>query len=368
MITFEWPWALATIPLPFAARYLLSPARAAAGQALRLPFLQSPSGLEGGSSSARGRWRRVLAWLAWTLLVLAAARPQWLGDPVNLPVSGRDLMLAVDVSGSMEQPDYRLEDRSVSRLEVVKTVAGHFIERREGDRLGLILFGSRAYLQTPLTYDRVTVQTMLSEAVIGLAGRETAVGDAIALAVKRLRDQPEDNRVLILLTDGTNTAGNLAPLDAAGLAASVGVRIYTIGIGGGRVGLRSPFGMLMQRPGDLDPETLRIVAEETGGRFFEATDTDELESVYDELDRLEPSVRDTRTYRPMQALYIWPAGAALLLSVWVALMGFFGSPTPSPSPAKSPRRSPFDIPGQRVGSLEAEPSQEGKPAVGRHAG
>jgi Ca-activated chloride channel family protein len=289
------------------------------GKALRLPFYGELAGLEAGGRSRIGRLRRLLAWLAWALLVLAAARPQWLGEPVSLPVSGRDLMLAVDVSGSMEQEDYRLGGRPVNRLEVVKAVAGRFIERRKGDRLGLILFGSRAYLQTPLTYDRTTVQAMLSEAVIGLAGRETAIGDAIALGVKRLREQPEDNRVLILLTDGTNTAGNVAPLDAARLAAQAKVRVYTIGIGGGPVGVRTPFGMLMQQAADLDPATLQAIAEETGGRYFQATDTEQLEQVYDELDRLEPSVRDTRTYRPMRALYVWPAGAALLIAVGLAI-------------------------------------------------
>jgi len=256
--------------------------------------------------------------LAWALLVLAAARHQWLGEPVSLPVSGRDLMLAVDVSGSMQQEDYRLGNRPANRLDVVKAVAGRFIERREGDRLGLILFGSRAYLQPPLTYDRDTVRTMLDDSVIGLAGRETAIGDAIALAVKRLEQQPEDNRVLILLTDGANTAGNIAPLDAARLAARAKVRIYTIGIGGGPVGVRSPFGMLLQHGSDLDPATLKAIAEETGGRYFQSTDTAQLEQVYDELDRLEPSVRDQRSYRPMQSLFMWPAGVSLLISLGLA--------------------------------------------------
>jgi Ca-activated chloride channel family protein len=321
VIDLAWPWVLAALPLPLLARFLLPPSRPAVARALRLPVLHPLSRLETGATAGPGRIGRLLAWIAWVLLVLAAARPQWLGDPVNLPVSGRDLMLAVDISGSMEQPDYVLDGRPVSRLDLVKAVAGRFVERRAGDRLGLVLFGSRAYLQTPLTYDRGTVQTMLNEAVIGLAGRETAIGDAIALAVKRLREQPEDNRVLILLTDGASTAGSLSPQDAARLAAQAAVRIYTIGIGGGPVGVRTPFGTLMQRPGDLDPETLRAVAEETGGRFFEATDTDQLEAVYAELDRLEPSVRDSRTYRPMQSLFVWPAAASLLLSAWVAVSG-----------------------------------------------
>ncbi|MCB1800811.1 MAG: VWA domain-containing protein, partial [Gammaproteobacteria bacterium] len=288
-------------------------------RALRLPFYHELAPADVGRAGQPARWRRALAWLAWLLLVLAAARPQWLGEPVQLPLAGRDLMLAVDVSGSMEQDDYRLQGRTVNRLQVVKAVAGRFIERRAGDRLGLILFGSRAYLQTPLTYDRATVQAMLSEAVIGLAGRETAIGDAIALAVKRLRQQPEDNRVLVLLTDGSNTAGSIAPRDAARLAAQAQVRIYTIGIGGGPVGVRSPFGMLLQQASDLDPATLQAIAQTTGGRFFQATDAVQLERVYEELDRLEPSVRDSRSFRPMHALYAWPAGAALLLSLGLAI-------------------------------------------------
>jgi Ca-activated chloride channel family protein len=319
MMVLDWPWALAALPLPLLARRL-PPARPRLGKALRLPFYAELVDLEGGGRGGSGRLRLTLAWLAWALLVLAAARPQWLGEPVSLPVSGRDLMLAVDVSGSMQQEDYRLGGRPADRLDVVKAVVGRFIERRQGDRLGLILFGSRAYLQTPLTYDGDTVRTLLDESVIGLAGRETAIGDAIALALKRLKQQPEDNRVLILLTDGANTAGNIAPLNAAQLAAKAKVRIYTIGIGGGPVGLSSPFGMLMQQGSNLDPATLKAIAKESGGRYFQATDTDQLEQVYDELDRLEPSIRDTRSYRPMQALFMWPAGAALVISLCIGLL------------------------------------------------
>ncbi len=319
MISLAWPWVFLLLPLPLLMRWLPPAGQAGREAALRLPFFDSLAGLEAGQANRVSRIKQVLAWLCWLLLVFAAARPEWLGEPVQLPVSGRDLMLAVDVSGSMEQRDYQLGRQKVNRLDVVKAVAGRFIERRQGDRLGLILFGARAYVQTPLTYDRVTVQALLKESVIGLAGKETAIGDAIGLAVKRLRGQPEDNRVLILLTDGANTAGNLAPLDAAGLAAQAGVRIYTIGIGGGPVGVTTPFGRLLQRPSDLDPETLQAIAEETGGQFFQATDTGQLEQVYDELDRLEPSIRDSRSFRPKTSLYIWPAGAALMLSLFLAL-------------------------------------------------
>ena len=213
-----------------------------------------------------------------------------------------------------------MNGRAVSRLMAVQAVAMRFIERRDRDRLGLILFGTQAYLQTPLTFDGATVATMLREAVIGLAGRETAIGDAIGLAVKRLREQPDGERVLILLTDGANTAGMLDPLEAARLAAQAGVRIHTIGIGGGEVGIRTPFGMRLLRQGsDFDPATLKQIAEITGGHFFSATNREQLEAVYAELDRLEPTERDERTYRPQRALFMWPASAALLLTVWLAL-------------------------------------------------
>ncbi len=330
-LSLAWPWVLLALPLPWILQRLLPPAKPATGAALRVPFYQAVENLSSSSQTAVSRGRYWLAWLAWLLLVVATARPQWLGEPVSLPVSGRDLMLAVDVSGSMASEDYTLNNQRVNRLNVVKAVAGRFIEQREGDRLGLILFGSRAYLQTPLTYDRDTVKQMLGEAVIGLAGRETAIGDAIALAVKRLREQPQDNRVLILLTDGANTAGSIAPLAVAKLAAKAKVRIYTIGIGGGPVGVRTPFGTLMQTGSDLDPATLKAIAQETGGRYFQATNTAQLENIYEELDRLEPSVRDNRLYRPMAALYYWPAGAALLITLGLLL------PWPFPGAARARR-------------------------------
>lgn len=330
MITLAWPWALAALPLPLLA-YLLPPASASAslsdGMALRLPFFAELPRIAAAAAGRPPRWRVVAAVLAWLLLVLAAARPEWVGAPVRLPVAGRDLMLAVDVSGSMEQPDYELDGRPVSRLAVVKAVAARFVERRTQDRLGLILFGSNAYVQTPLTFDGQTVAAMLRDAVVGLAGRETAIGDAIGLAVKRLREQPDDNRVLILLTDGANTAGQLDPLAAARLAHDAGVRVYTIAIGGGEVGVRTPFGMrLLRQGGDYDPETLRRIAGLTGGRFFSVTGREELETVYQELDRLEPSLRDERTYRPRESLFVWPAGAALVLSVLIALPVRWGRP------------------------------------------
>lgn len=322
MITLAWPWVLAALPLPLLAS-LLPRAKGSSGAALRVPFFADIEGTTGAAGPGRPSWPRLLtALLAWILLVGAAARPEWVGEPVKLPVSGRDLMLAVDISGSMEQQDYELDGRLVSRLAVVKAVAARFVEGRAQDRLGLILFGSNAYVQTPLTFDGQTVAAMLRDSVVGLAGRETAIGDAIALAVKRLREQPEGNRVLVLLTDGANTAGQLEPLAAAELARQAGVRIYTIGIGGGEVGIRTPLGMrLMRQGGDFDPATLKRISDLTGGRAFSAAGREELEAVYAELDRLEPSERDERTYRPRETLFVWPAGAVLVLTVLIALGG-----------------------------------------------
>ncbi len=349
MISLAWPWVFLALPLPLLAR-LLPRAESDGGAALRVPFYGELQGIALGSPGRGSLPRLLLATLVWLLLVLAAARPEWVGAPVSLPVSGRDLMLAVDISGSMEQQDYEIEGGMVSRLAVVKAVAARFLERRDQDRVGLILFGSNAYVQTPLTFDGHTVAAMLRDAVVGLAGRETAIGDAIGLAVKRLREQPEGNRVLILLTDGANTAGILDPLAAAGLAREAGVRIYTIGIGGGEVGIRTPFGMrLMRQGGDYDPATLKRISEITGGRSFSATGREELEAVYAELDRLEPTRREDRTYRPRESLFVWPAGAALALTVLLAL---------GPALAGMPRRAPdsgrVEIPGRTAGSASAD--------------
>ena len=323
MITLAWPWVLLALPLPVLTRWL-PPARDEDGAALRFPIHVGLGAEAVGRRPRPSGWYRrrlLIGLLAWALLVLAAARPQWIGEPIPLPLAGRDLMLAIDVSGSMEQEDYELDGRAVSRLAVVRTVASAFVEGRAGDRLGLILFGTRAYLQTPLTFDGATVAAMLRDSVVGLAGRETAIGDAIGLAVKRLREQPEGQRVLILLTDGDNTAGALDPLEAAELAAQAGVRIYTIGIGGGELGVRSLFGMrLLRQASDFDPTMLERIAVTTSGRYFAAGSRQELEAVYAELDRLEPSEREQRTYRPQRALFVWPAALALILSILLIVL------------------------------------------------
>jgi Ca-activated chloride channel homolog len=316
MIHFTWHWMFLIIPLPWIVRWLL--ARSEQLQAaLWVPRLQSFAlGFgEQRQSSWRHRLAFVVATFAWLALVTAAARPQWIGDPISLPIRGRDLLMAVDLSGSMQTPDFVLNNRSVNRLEAIKSIAGDFIERRVGDRVGLIVFGSQAYLQTPLTFDRTTVNSLLQETAIGLAGDATAIGDAIGIAIKRLRAYAQSQKVLILLTDGANTAGEIEPLKAAELAAQDGVTIYTIGIGADEMTVPSIFGNRRVNPSaDLDEKTMTAIADATGGRYFRARDTQQLEQIYQEVDKLQPVEQEKQVYRPQKSLFHWPLSVALILA------------------------------------------------------
>jgi Ca-activated chloride channel family protein len=233
------------------------------------------------------------------------------------PQAGRDLMLAVDLSGSMSDEDMALGGGLVDRLTAAKAVLADFLDRREGDRVGLIVFGQKAYALTPMTLDLDSVRQQLDDSVVGLAGRETAIGDAIGLAVKRLGRQPAQQRVLILLTDGVNTAGLLDPIKAAELARDNGVRIHAIAFGGSGGGI-SVFGLPIQLPGggeDIDEATLKRIAQLTGGREFRARDTEQLAGIYAEIDRLEPVQREGQRVRPRIERYPWPLSAALAIGL-----------------------------------------------------
>jgi len=326
VIQFEWLWALALLPLPIAAYYFLPAASAAQESALKVPNIDVfETALLNQSPVQNKSWLLALAAIAWILFVLAIARPQWLGDAIEIPISGRDLMLAVDLSGSMKVEDFKINGRAVNRLEATKYVAQQFIKQRTGDRLGLILFGDKAYLQTPLTFDLKTVNTLLLESAIGLAGEKTAIGDAIGLAIKRLAKVEEKSRVLILLTDGANTAGEVTPIKAAQLAAQQHLKIYTIGVGADEMIQQSFFGSRKINPSaDLDEKTLRYIAEHTGGQYFRARDTQELQGIYRLLDELEPAEKDSETLRPEQSLYYWFLAASLFLVGFILLIRNMG--------------------------------------------
>ena len=293
---------------------------------LRVPSIDSFSSLVDRSGKEQLlNWRFWVSVLAWILLVVAASRPERIGDELDVPVAGRNLMLAVDLSGSMDQQDFELGGRRVDRLTATKAVASDFIERREGDRIGLILFGERAYLQVPLTLDRETVNVLLLEAFIGLAGEKTAIGDAITLAVRRVHEQEEDegDQVLVLLTDGANTAGEVDPVKAAELAQQVGLRIYTIGIGAEQLEVASLIGgrRRINPSADLDEATLTQIASLTGGKYFRATDTASLQDIYKLVDELEPVEEPESGFRPVKSYFFYPLGAAVGLVMLLSLIG-----------------------------------------------
>jgi Ca-activated chloride channel homolog len=251
----------------------------------------------------------------WALLVWAGMRPQWLGQPLPVATTGRQIMLAIDCSGSMATQDM---EGGESRLQVVQEVAGQFIDQRRGDQIGLILFGTQPYLQAPLTTDIPTVHQFLDEAVVGVAGPQTAIGDAIGLAIKQLRQRASTGgasmrqSVLILLTDGGNDAGVMPPLQAAQLAAQTGLRIFTIGVGA--AAQQSLFGLSLGNS-DLDVDLLQKIATITGGEYFRATDAATLGAVYHKIDELEPVSGDKRWLRPAAEWFTWPLALALLLSL-----------------------------------------------------
>lgn len=321
MLSWQWPYALALLPLPLIVRALLASHDQAAG-AIRVPFFNALESLNASNvSNTTVRFAKVLLiWLVWICLLVALARPTWIGEPVSIPQDRRDLMLAVDISGSMQEQDMLVQNQYIDRISAVKAVVGEFVEKRTGDRMGLILFGQQGYLQTPLTHDRQTVKQQLQEAQLGFAGNATAIGDAIGLAIKRLRDRPSESRILILLTDGANTAGT-EPLQAATIAAEAEIRIHTIGVGADEKLERSFFGRTrrVNPSADLDEVTLKAIADKTGGQYFRARNPQELNNIYRELDRLEP-IPEEQTFRPTRSLLHWPLSIALLLNLLLMLL------------------------------------------------
>jgi Ca-activated chloride channel homolog len=328
MFEFAWPWMFLALPLPWLVHVLLPPR--APGRALRLPHREVQVQAPGSSRFGIRAWKSVGWTLSWLALVTAAARPQWIGPPQPQQRSGRGVMLAVDMSGSMSTHDMQLGGNEVSRFGAVRVIAGQFIDRRKGDEVGLILFGTHAYLVTPLTYDLDAVRAQLRDVAVGLAGRNTAIGDAIGVAVRRLRKLPGDERVLILLTDGVNNAGAIAPLQAARIAKKAGVRIYTIGIGSHSSAMPGFLGQVFGNAGSgLDEHVLKQIADMTGGHFYRASDSSQLVGAYRAIDALEPTLQGNIQRRRFRPLYPWPLGLAMALA-WIAWMSAAGWPRQAP--------------------------------------
>ena len=311
MLTIAHPWLLLLIPLPWLIRKLL-PAHHERKQAVRVPFMQRIAqslNLQPGNElvvSKRPTSQWLMLSLAWLCLVAAIACPQWLEEPIIKELPMRDLLVAVDLSGSMEAKDFTdSEGNSIDRLTAVKQVLDSFLARRDGDRVGLILFGSAAFVQAPFTDDLDVVRELLDEAQIRMLGPRTMLGDAMGLAINQFERSEVDERVLIVLTDGNDTGSLIPPDRAAVIARDNGVVVYTIAIG-------DPAAVGEQA---LDEKTLKTIATTTGGDYFRANDREELEAIYDNLDEINPRQVETQSYRPLSDLYAWPLAAGILLSL-----------------------------------------------------
>ena len=300
---FSWPWIFLLLPLPLLFR---QPTQGLATNALRIPTMLSRA-LDDLQVSSRYTMsvEQIAMWLAWIALLLALAQPWRPGDTVVQPVSGRALAMVVDLSGSMERRDFTLDGETSDRLSVVKSVAGQFIEARQGDRISLILFGREAFVASPLSFDLDAIRIILDSAGIGMAGRSTAIGDALGLAIKTIRNDTSDPKAIVLLSDGTNNSGSAEPESAASFARDLGIRIHSVAMGSDD-SEASPSGYATANSADLDEATLEAIANDSGGKFFRARSSAELNAVYEEIDKLERSESDAPPVVLQQDLRHWP--------------------------------------------------------------
>lgn len=329
MFTFAWPWVFLLFPAPILVYLFLKPAQTVE-PALNVPFYSQIEDLSSQHASSNRILKLALLTVIWMLTVIACARPQWIGEPDQIPITGRDLVLAVDVSGSMKAKDMNISGQNINRLVAVKIIGEEFIKARSGDRMGLILFGSKAYLQAPLSFDLKTINTLLQESQIGIAGEKTAIGDAIALSIKRLIGENTEaklsDKVLILITDGANTSGAIEPLQAARMAANVNLKIYTIGIGADSMVVDSFFGQQIVNPSsELDVNSLTQIAQLTGGQYFRAKDIEGLAEIYERIDELEPINEDNRYLRPVEEWFHWFVLSAMGLIGMALVFSSFGA-------------------------------------------
>jgi Ca-activated chloride channel family protein len=324
MFSFYWPWMILLLPLPFLARLLGTPNNKN-GNTQELHFsyierLQAAFQHHSNDNNPSNKWYQILLALMWLCLVLALMQPQFVDKFTSAKNKGYDLMLAVDLSGSMKALDFSTDTQRIDRLDVTKKVVTEFVNQRQGDRIGLILFGQQAYLQVPLTLDTLAVNQMLNNSVVGMAGDSTAIGDALGLAVRNLRDRPKDSRVIILLTDGEDNASSIPPLQAADLAKEYGIRIYAIGVGSdGAVPFPDNNGNIVMAQLGMDEDLLKEISAKTGGSYFRATDTKSLEEIYQRINTMEKTEAQSREYLIREPLYRYPLGAALLLLAFITL-------------------------------------------------
>ncbi len=335
MFEFHWPWAALLLPLPLLVRRFWTRRHGATDAWTHsdtatllhpaLGRLASTFVAARSLTHASGSLQTVLLAIAWVALVGVMMRPQWLEPYTEVHSEGRDLMIAVDTSRSMEALDFKVEGHQVTRMAVTKGVLERFIAAREGDRVGLVVFGSQAFVLSPMTQDLRTLQDLLRSVVARMAGDGTAIGDAIGLSVKKLRERPEGSRVLILITDGENTQGSMPPIMAAQLAAREGIRIYTIGVGSKGLVPFLENGVMTQVSMEIDEELLTEVASITNGAYYRATDSHALEAIYQHIDELEKTRAEARTVMIPRPLYRWPLAVALLP---LLLLGLFPNGIP----------------------------------------
>jgi Ca-activated chloride channel family protein len=321
VLELAYAWALLALPLPLLAWWLLPPQRERVS-ALRIPFFEQIVAAAGSEARAgavvmRRRWlQMVMAVIVWSLLILGLAKPEWVGEPIVRTEAARDIMLAIDLSGSMDYRDFPGEDgEPVTRFDAVQRVVDRFVAARESDRIGLIVFGSKAYLQLPFTRDLDTARALVELMEVGMAGPQTALGDSIGLAIRSFESSEVEDRLLILLTDGNDTASKMTPINAADIAQLNGVAIYTIGIGN------------VQATGEdrVDFEVLDAIASRTGGEFFNAEDEAALDAVYRRIDATAAAEVRTQSWRPRESLVHWPAGIATVLALFAYAALLLGS-------------------------------------------
>ncbi|MGD9638410.1 MAG: VWA domain-containing protein [Alphaproteobacteria bacterium] len=326
MIDFIWYKMFILLPLPFVIRLFSASSNKGKGEAMKVPFFYEVKNLKGVYSRYRIRPNQIIIfmmYLIWSLIVVAGARPCIIGSPKILNNKSRDLMLVLDISGSMSIPDYKIDEQYVERLLIAQKISSDFVERRISDRIGLILFGTRPYLYVPLTLDKKTIKEMLFSAFPAMAGPQTATGDALALAVKNLYERDSKQKAIILLSDGHSNIGNVSVEQAISLAVRSKIKVYTIGFGSNKETLRTPDGVIINNLNDYyDEAELKQIAVKTGGAFFKAETTEELVEVYNIIDSLEPLNEDDFIIRPKIEIYHYFLSLALIISIMSAAFYF----------------------------------------------